>query len=82
MSQPNFKVDIRNAPIAEEDGDASAAMANVANTLRMVRSSHRTLYVDVLIIHSLLPPDGAKVPFVDVEMETGTRSCCQMTKHQ
>jgi hypothetical protein len=36
-SQPNFKVDIRNAPIAEEDGDASAAMANVTNALRMVR---------------------------------------------
>ncbi|KAK8227281.1 Muniscin C-terminal mu homology domain-containing protein [Phyllosticta capitalensis] len=33
---PQFKVDIRNAPIQEEDsGDAQAAMANVANTLRM-----------------------------------------------
>jgi hypothetical protein len=36
-SQPRYEVDIRNAPIAEEDADASAAMANVANTLRMVR---------------------------------------------
>jgi hypothetical protein len=30
-----LKVDIRNAPIHEEDGDASAALANVANTLRV-----------------------------------------------
>ncbi|KAF2753694.1 hypothetical protein EJ05DRAFT_480168 [Pseudovirgaria hyperparasitica] len=29
-----FKVDIRNAPIQEEDGDANAAIANVTNTLR------------------------------------------------
>lgn len=34
---PQFKVDIRNAPIPEEDGDANAALANVANTLRAVR---------------------------------------------
>ncbi|KAF2495726.1 hypothetical protein BU16DRAFT_527494 [Lophium mytilinum] len=33
-STPQFKVDIRNAPIQEEDGDADAALANVANTLR------------------------------------------------
>ncbi|KAB2579905.1 Saff domain-containing protein [Lasiodiplodia theobromae] len=33
---PQFKVDIRNAPIQEEDsGEAESAMANVANTLRM-----------------------------------------------
>ncbi|KAF2455241.1 Muniscin C-terminal mu homology domain-containing protein [Lineolata rhizophorae] len=31
---PQFKVDIRNAPIQEEDGDAETALANVANTLR------------------------------------------------
>ena len=33
---PQFKVDIRNAPIQEEDGDAETALANVANTLRAV----------------------------------------------
>lgn len=33
---PQFKVDIRNAPIQEEDsGEAESAIANVANTLRM-----------------------------------------------
>ncbi|KAH7091153.1 Muniscin C-terminal mu homology domain-containing protein [Paraphoma chrysanthemicola] len=31
---PQFKLDIRNAPIQEEDGDADAAMANMVNTLR------------------------------------------------
>ncbi|KAI9683383.1 MAG: hypothetical protein M1829_005455 [Trizodia sp. TS-e1964] len=31
---PQFKLDIRNDPIQEEDGDADAALANVANTLR------------------------------------------------
>lgn len=41
----NFKVDIRNAPIAEEDGDASAAMANVTNALRMVRKTDTYKYV-------------------------------------
>ncbi|KAF1981192.1 hypothetical protein K402DRAFT_342919 [Aulographum hederae CBS 113979] len=30
-----FKVDIRNAPIQEEDADAETALANVANTLRL-----------------------------------------------
>jgi quercetin dioxygenase-like cupin family protein len=34
-----FKVDIRNAPIQEEDGDASAALANVAHALRAVSHS-------------------------------------------
>ncbi|EDU41337.1 fes CIP4y domain-containing protein [Pyrenophora tritici-repentis] len=33
-SQPQFKLDIRNAPIQEEDGDADAATANLVNTLR------------------------------------------------
>ncbi|KAI9809244.1 MAG: hypothetical protein M1825_002535 [Sarcosagium campestre] len=32
--QPQFKLDIRNAPIREEDGDAATAMSNVANALR------------------------------------------------
>lgn len=37
---PQFKVDIRNAPIQEEDsGEAESAIANVANTLRMVCDS-------------------------------------------
>ncbi|KAF2012266.1 hypothetical protein BU24DRAFT_426122 [Aaosphaeria arxii CBS 175.79] len=31
---PQFKLDIRNAPIQEEDGDADAAVATLANTLR------------------------------------------------
>ncbi|KAJ9659002.1 hypothetical protein H2201_007524 [Coniosporium apollinis] len=33
-SAPQFKVDIRNAPIQEEDADADAALASVANALR------------------------------------------------
>ncbi|KAF2711350.1 hypothetical protein K504DRAFT_522651 [Pleomassaria siparia CBS 279.74] len=33
-SAPQFKLDIRNAPIQEEDGDADAAIANMASTLR------------------------------------------------
>ncbi|KAF2649562.1 hypothetical protein K491DRAFT_610507 [Lophiostoma macrostomum CBS 122681] len=33
-STPQFKLDIRNAPIQEEDGDADAALANMASTLR------------------------------------------------
>jgi hypothetical protein len=32
----NFKVDIKNAPIQEEDADASAALASVATALRSV----------------------------------------------
>ncbi|TKA65801.1 hypothetical protein B0A49_06883 [Cryomyces minteri] len=32
---PQFKVDIRDAPIQEEGHDAETALANVANTLRM-----------------------------------------------
>ncbi|KAF2735378.1 hypothetical protein EJ04DRAFT_464859 [Polyplosphaeria fusca] len=31
---PQFKLDIRNAPIQEEEADADAALANMANTLR------------------------------------------------
>ncbi|KAI4674169.1 hypothetical protein J4E81_006313 [Alternaria sp. BMP 2799] len=31
---PQFKLDIRNAPIQEEDGDADAATANLVNMLR------------------------------------------------
>lgn len=33
---PQFKLDIKNAPIQEEDGDPNAAMADMANTLRAV----------------------------------------------
>ncbi|CZT10313.1 hypothetical protein WAI453_009389 [Rhynchosporium graminicola] len=32
--QPQFKLDIRNEPIPEQDADAQAALSNVANTLR------------------------------------------------
>jgi hypothetical protein len=35
--QPQFKVDIKNAPIQEEAGDASAAMAMFGNALQNVR---------------------------------------------
>ncbi|OAG11494.1 uncharacterized protein CC84DRAFT_1159018 [Paraphaeosphaeria sporulosa] len=31
---PQFKLDIKNAPIQEEEGDVNAAMADMANTLR------------------------------------------------
>jgi len=38
-----YDVDIRNAPIAEEDGDAGAASASLASTLRAVSSTfHRS----------------------------------------
>ena len=37
---PQFKLDIRNAPIQEEEGDADAALANMANTLRAVRKPY------------------------------------------
>lgn len=33
---PQFKLDIRNAPIQEEEGDADAVLASMANTLRAV----------------------------------------------
>ena len=36
MSSPQFKVDIRKAPIAEEGQEADAALASVASTLRAV----------------------------------------------
>jgi hypothetical protein len=36
---PQFKLDIKNAPIQEEDGDPNAAMADMANTLRAVCGS-------------------------------------------
>ncbi|KAK5004473.1 hypothetical protein LTR60_006541 [Cryomyces antarcticus] len=39
---PQFKVDIRDAPIQEEGHDAETALANVANTLRMVDSAKRS----------------------------------------
>lgn len=32
--QPQFKLDIKNEPIREEDADAQAALSSVANTLR------------------------------------------------
>lgn len=34
LDQPQFKVDIRNEPIPEQDADAQAALSNVTNTLR------------------------------------------------
>jgi len=34
---PQFKLDIKNAPIQEEEGDVNAAMADMANALRAVR---------------------------------------------
>jgi hypothetical protein len=43
-----FKVDIKNAPIEEEHGDASAAMADVANALQAVRTS--LILRDILLI--------------------------------
>lgn len=37
--QPQFKLDIRNEPIQEQDADAEAALSNVANTLRSTQLS-------------------------------------------
>ncbi|KAI9830840.1 MAG: hypothetical protein M1819_005365 [Sarea resinae] len=38
---PQFKLDIRNDPIQEEDADAETALANVANTLRLQAAPSR-----------------------------------------
>ena len=45
---PQFKLDIRNEPIQEEDVDAKAALNNVANTLRAVSIStcHNLFHAD------------------------------------
>ncbi|KAK8154764.1 Muniscin C-terminal mu homology domain-containing protein [Phyllosticta citrichinensis] len=65
---PQFKVDIRNAPIQEEDsGDAQAAMANVANTLRMQtapakRSGTTRGRRDVRNTIFVLSPQATEVP--------------------
>jgi len=57
-SSPQFKLDIRNAPIQEEDGGAEAALANVASTLRAVGSLIVQL-LPWLIYHSkLVQPSG------------------------
>lgn len=40
--EQQFKLDIRNEPIKEEDADAQAALSNVANTLRLGTSSMAT----------------------------------------
>ncbi|KAM3085126.1 Suppressor of Profilin deletion [Clarireedia jacksonii] len=34
LNEPQFKLDIRDQPIPEQDADAQAALSNVANTLR------------------------------------------------
>lgn len=36
VSVPQFRVDIKKAPIAEEGAEADAVLANVASTLRTV----------------------------------------------
>lgn len=36
--QPQFKVDIKNEPIPEQDADAQAALSSVANTLRSAQA--------------------------------------------
>lgn len=41
-SEPQFKLDIRNEPIREEDGEAQSAVLNVANTLRVVSVQLKT----------------------------------------
>jgi hypothetical protein len=40
-ANPNFKVDILNAPIQEEASDSSAALASVATTLRSISTPRR-----------------------------------------
>lgn len=40
--EQQFKLDIRNEPIKEEDADAQAALSNVANTLRLGNSNLAT----------------------------------------
>lgn len=39
QSQPQFKVEIKNDVIHEEEGEADAALSKVTSTLRAVRSS-------------------------------------------
>jgi len=48
---PQFKLDIKNAPIQEEEeGDVNAALADMANTLRAVRRLIETLVVPLLTV--------------------------------
>lgn len=41
LNQPQFKVDIKNAPIQEETGDASTVMAGFASALQSVVSTSK-----------------------------------------
>jgi hypothetical protein len=71
-----LKVDIRNAPIQEEDGDATAALALVANTLRVRECS---VFGLELTSDSKRPLGGAAH---SVAEETATPSWCQASLFQ
>lgn len=47
-SAQQFKLDIRNAPVAENNPEAHAAMANMAETLRAVGSGSLAFHVLLL----------------------------------
>lgn len=61
-----YKLDIRNAPIAEEGADANTAMASLANTLRAVSPSQSSLK-HKLTHHSKRLHQNAQTPIVEEE---------------
>lgn len=81
--QPQFKLDIRNAPIQEEDDDADAATANLVNTLRAVCCA-QFQSIHVLTRYSKLHSRSVRVRYVDGEMFVTRYSCqtpqCQISK--
>ena len=49
--QSQFKLNIKNEPIQEEDGDAQAALSNVANTLRAVSPPKRQIFLSLRVCY-------------------------------
>lgn len=62
---PQFKLDIKNAPIQEEEGDVNAALADMANTLRAVRSHDRFVSIKLTVHSKLRQPDAPEHYVVD-----------------
>jgi hypothetical protein len=71
---PQFKLDIRNEPIQEEDGDAYEAIAHVANTLRLVSLAAREPLRRTLNFPSKQHPIGKELSVVEETL--GTQSLC------
>jgi F-BAR domain only protein len=80
-SGPQFKLDIRTAPIEEENADAQTAIANVTNVLRAVHSFDAVARNTLLITHSKLHRLGERVPYEDAG--TCEIPClCRLRRHQ